>query len=230
MPAAAKKSGYAPIAQAEDDEAPSGPKPQQQPKVSGVDASGHAEAHWSGLSYEEARNFKNCPSDRIVFPEYSAGFFKFWSFQWLTPIMKLGNRTHLLESDVWAIHEAESCTTNAPPMAEFWAREKKAAAAAGREPTVIWPIFWTVRRRMGIAGAWKVLGDIFKLVNPLILQQILLVRLVLMLLCLAQQRRAAGERGGCLSGPHWVSLFLSLWAFLCLSGLSWAALALSGLR
>ena len=175
MPAAAKKSGYAPIAQAEDEEAPRGPKPQLQPKVSGVDASGHAEAHWSGLSYEEARDFKNCPSDRIVFPEYSAGFFKFWSFQWLSPIMKLGNRTHLLESDVWAIHEAESCTTNAPPMAEFWAREKKAAAAAGREPTVIWPIFWTVRRRMGIAGAWKVLGDIFKLVNPLILQQILLV-------------------------------------------------------
>ena len=55
MPAAAKKSGYAPIAQAEDDEAPSGPKQQLQPKVSGVHASGHAEAHWSGLSYEEAR-------------------------------------------------------------------------------------------------------------------------------------------------------------------------------
>jgi ATP-binding cassette subfamily C (CFTR/MRP) protein 1 len=151
---------------------------QQQPttksshKLSGHDATGKTEVHWSGLSGEEARNFRKCPSDRVVFPEYDVSFLCWVTYQWLTPLMKLGNRCHLQDSDVWAIHEKESCTTNGPRMHELWRREQRSAATGGREPSVIWPIFYTTRRQMGIASAWKLLADSFKLANPFIMRQV----------------------------------------------------------
>jgi hypothetical protein len=144
-------------------------------KLSGHNAAGEAHSHWSGLSPEEARSFPGCPSDRIVFPEYSASFLRWVSYQWLTPLMKLGNRCHLQDSDVWAIHPKESCTTNGPQMRGQWQREQRAAAAAGRDASITWAVFYTTRRRMGIAGCWKLLADSFKLCNPFILRQILLV-------------------------------------------------------
>ncbi len=89
--------------------------------------------------------------------------------------MKLGNRCHLQDSDVWAIHPKEACYTNGPPMREKWQEEQRAAHAASREPTIGWPIFYTVRKHMAKAGCGKLLGDGFKLINPFVLRQILLV-------------------------------------------------------
>ena len=175
MPKGAKK-GYAALATGGLDSPADTPKTNSGHTLSGHNAAGEAHGHWSGLSPEEARAFPGCPSDRAVFPEYDAGFFTFWSFQWLTPLMKLGNRCHLQDSDVWAIHPKEACYTTGPPMREKWQQEQSAAKAdGGREANVLWPIYYTVRQQLAVAGCWKLVGDSFKLVNPFVLRQILLV-------------------------------------------------------
>jgi hypothetical protein len=122
--AATKKKGYAALST---DGADDKPQTNSAHTLSGHNAAGEAHSHWSGLSPEEARDFVGCPSDRAVFPEYDAGFFTFWSYQWLTPLMKLGNRCHLQDSDVWAIHPKEACYTTGPPMREKWQHEQRAA-------------------------------------------------------------------------------------------------------
>ena len=166
------KKGYAPVST---DSLDSQPQTSSSHKLSGHNAAGEAHAHWSGLSPEAARDFPGCPSARIVFPEYDAGFFTYWSYQWLTPLMKLGNRCHLQDSDVWAIHPEEACYTTGPPMREKWQEEQSSATATEREANIIWPIYYTVRRKLAIFGCCKLVGDGFKLLNPFVLRQILLV-------------------------------------------------------
>lgn len=170
---ASSRKGYAPLSPTDRVEPP--PQSSSSHRLSGHDAAGEVAAHWSGLSPAEARDFPGCPSNRIVFPEYDAGFFTYWSYQWMTPLMKLGNRCHLQDTDVWAIHPKEACYTTGPPMREKWQKEQNSAKAASREPTISWPIFYTVRRNMAVAGCGKLLGDGFKLLNPFVLRQILLV-------------------------------------------------------
>ena len=65
-----QQSGYTPLAS----DAADAPADTQKQTVSGRNAAGAAEAHWSGMSAEEARAFPNCPSDQIMWPEYDAGF------------------------------------------------------------------------------------------------------------------------------------------------------------
>ena len=72
----AKKSGYAPVSMTDgvdSAQAVSGSSHQ----LSGHNAMGEVEAHWSGLSPEEARDFPGCPSSRVLFSEYDAGFFTY---------------------------------------------------------------------------------------------------------------------------------------------------------
>ena len=71
-----KKGGYAPVSVA--DSADSSVQPVvagSSHQLSGHNAMGEVDAHWSGLSPEQARNFPGCPSNRVLFPEYDVGFF-----------------------------------------------------------------------------------------------------------------------------------------------------------
>ena len=195
-----RKKGYSAVSPT--DSADSLPQARSHHQLSGHNAAGEVDTHWSGLSAEEARDFPGCPSNRIVFPEYDAGFFTYWSYQWMTPLMKLGNRCHLQASDVWAIHPKEACDTNGPPMREKWQEEQRAASTAGREPTIAWPIFYTVRQNLFVAGCGKVVGDGLKLLNPFVLRQILLV--------------VEGNAADAIVGADWafllaILLFLTTW-------------------
>ena len=98
------KNGYTPVSPTDSLDTQPGRSSHQQ--LSGHTADGDIAPHWSGLSPEQARDFKGCPSNRIVFPEYDAGFFTYWSYQWMTPLMKLGNRCHLQDEDVEAARVA----------------------------------------------------------------------------------------------------------------------------
>ena len=48
------------------------------------------EAGLDGSSADPTRSFRNCPSDNVVWPEYSAGWLSRLFFSWFDPLVKLG--------------------------------------------------------------------------------------------------------------------------------------------
>ena len=66
---------------------------------------------------QRIRNFKDCPSDKKVWPELKSSWCSRLVFGWYAPLIKLGGRVPLEMEDLWQLDPGDQ----APPNAErFW--------------------------------------------------------------------------------------------------------------
>jgi hypothetical protein len=65
------------------------PSPQKYERVSTINEDDTTDAK------DKARNFENCPSQNVEWPEYQSSFFSRWFFLWVGPMLRLGEHAHL---------------------------------------------------------------------------------------------------------------------------------------
>ena len=123
-----------------------------------------------------ARAFPACPSAVLLWPEGSASFISRLFFMWFGPMVKLGNRTHVLEADLWAAAPVNSSDENFERFEKLWAAELEASkAGAGRRANILWPIVHFARPMIVRTAVLQLFSVGFQFLRPLLLQQILLL-------------------------------------------------------
>jgi hypothetical protein len=133
-----------------------------------------------GLADEARRGVEDCPSERAVWPEFSASFFSRLVFGWYTPLIKLGSVASLELSDVWSLAPGDSSEPNAGAFWKLWQEEVARAErkTQGGKPTIPWlgvPIVRFTWKRLVNAAVMRLLADFLQFGQPLLMQQILLV-------------------------------------------------------
>ena len=125
-----------------------------------------------------ARAFPACPSAVLLWPEGSASFLSRLFFMWFGPMVKLGNRTHVLEADLWAAAPVNSSDENFERFEKLWAAEleaSKAGGGGGRRANILWPIVHFARPMIVRTAVLQLFSVGFQFLRPLLLQQILLL-------------------------------------------------------
>ena len=121
------------------------------------------------------RAFKNCPGERVEWPEYRASFLSRWFFMWVGPMLQLGSTVHLEHSDLWKLHPKETTEVSYGKFKKLYDAERTRAAENGTEFKLWRPVFHSVRTTVLQAAVLRLLNSACSLSRPLVMQQILLV-------------------------------------------------------
>ena len=124
---------------------------------------------------DEARSFRNCPSEKMIWPERTESFVSRWLFLWVTPMLKLGSREHLEHTDLWSLDPKECTAHNYPRFKILLADEHQRCKASGSEFALWRPVLALVKPQVLKAAALRVFNVGCSLSRPLVLQQVLLV-------------------------------------------------------
>eukprot|EP01052_Picozoa_sp_SAG31_P044657 SAG31_NODE_7868_length_1579_cov_2.058108_1_plen_240_part_10 len=124
---------------------------------------------------DSARGFSGCPGSAIAWPEANASWFSRLWFLWVTPMIQLGNRTHLEADDFWAIDDHDCCEANFRRFDVLWRLEEAAARRASRSVDILRPIVVFAAPMIVRTACLQLISVACKFIRPLLLQQILLL-------------------------------------------------------
>ncbi|XP_068165847.1 ATP-binding cassette sub-family C member 4-like isoform X1 [Antennarius striatus] len=106
-------------------------------------------------------------------PLETAGFCSRMLLCWISPLMRLGKKKNLEESDLYGVLLEDRSETQGEELQRFWDREVRKAAKEGRKPKlskVLIQRYWTP---FAVAGLLAVSIEVMKVIQPLLLWRII---------------------------------------------------------
>ncbi|XP_049425689.1 ATP-binding cassette sub-family C member 4-like [Epinephelus fuscoguttatus] len=93
---------------------------------------------------------------------------------WLTPLLHLGHKRRLEESDMYSVLPEDQSETLGEELHRFWDHEVRKATKEARRPNLSRVIFRCYGKSYAMAGLFTFLLEAIKVVQPLLLGQIIL--------------------------------------------------------
>ena len=130
---------------------------------------------------QRIRNFKDCPSDKKVWPELKSSWCSRLVFGWYAPLIKLGGRVPLEMEDLWQLDPGDQAPPNAERFWRMWeeeiARAEVKAKRTGKEviPWLGRPLVRLTWKPLLKGAFLRISCDMLSFVRPLLMQQILLI-------------------------------------------------------
>ncbi|SPQ99729.1 unnamed protein product (mitochondrion) [Plasmodiophora brassicae] len=102
------------------------------------------------------------------FPEDLAGLLSRLSFSWMNPIIRVGAKRPLQESDVWHLNGNDQTATLYPAFEQHWEHERAAPS-----PSLSRAVYKFIMRRFWLGGFFKVFNDAAQFTGPLFLNALI---------------------------------------------------------
>ncbi|KAL6198464.1 hypothetical protein ACLB2K_028253 [Fragaria x ananassa] len=108
--------------------------------------------------------YEALPGEDQIFPERHANIFSRIYFGWMTPLMQLGYRKTITETDVWKLDTWDQTETLIKRFQECWAEESQRS-----KPWLLRALNCSLGRRFWLGGFFKIGWDLTQFSSPILL-------------------------------------------------------------
>ncbi|KAL2004862.1 hypothetical protein VTN00DRAFT_3135 [Thermoascus crustaceus] len=131
-------------------------------KNSDVEAAKRRVKWYSRLNPLRLQKIPPVPTEREVSREYGASFLSVVTFQWMSPLMKVGYLRHLELQDIWKINPDRSVEVLSERLEESFRRRME----RGDTYPLLWAIYETFKVEFWIGGICQLFASLLQVFSP----------------------------------------------------------------